>query len=75
MGELRIQIDDAVLAELSREAEALGISLDEYARFTLQRSVRPAGDRSAVARRILATQPQKADIESVVFIREDRDRR
>ncbi len=75
MGELRIQIDDAVLAELGREAEALGISLSDYARFALLRSVRPKGDRAAVARRIIASQPRKAEVESVVFIREDRDRR
>ena len=82
MGEMTIRgVDDATLALLRDEAERRGMDPAEYAGMLLRQSLPAAagrgvsGDRAAVARRILATQPQPAKTESVVFIREDRARR
>jgi plasmid stability protein len=82
MGEMTIRgIDDGTLAALRHEAERRGMDPSDYAGILLREALparadegRP-GDRAAVARSILATQPEPAKTESVIFLREDRSRR
>jgi plasmid stability protein len=77
MGEMTIKgVDDAVLQELRSQAERHGIAPELYARDLLRQALSlRRGNRAAVAREVLATQPKPAEIESVAFIREDRARR
>ena len=74
MGEMTIKgLDEALLIELKSQAERHGVDPEAYAADLLRQSLAlHRRDRSAVARSILATQRQKAETESVVFIREDR---
>jgi plasmid stability protein len=81
MGDMTIRgIDDATIAALRREAERRGLEPAECAAELLRealpaRGVRAGGvrDRSAVARRILASQPTCSPISSVDLLREMRD--
>jgi len=77
MGEMTIKgVDEAVLQELRSQAERHGIAPELYARDLLRQALSlRRGNRAAVAREVLATQPKPAETESVTFIREDRARR
>ena len=77
MGEMTIKgIDEAVLRELKSQADRQGVEPETYARELLRQSLAlRRGSRAATAREILASQPEKAETESTVFIREDRARK
>ena len=77
MGEMTIRgIDNVLLEELKLQARRQGIAPDAYAADLLRQSLAlRRGTRGAVAREIRAKQLKKAETESVVFIREDRDAR
>jgi plasmid stability protein len=74
MGEMTIKgVDDAVLQELRSQADLHGMAPEVYARDLLRQALSlRRGNRAAAARDILAGQAQKAETESVAFIREDR---
>lgn len=76
MGEMMIKgLDEALLRELKAQAELHGIDPEAYATDLLRQSVvLRRGNRSKVAREVLASQTKKADTDSVVFLREDRAR-
>jgi plasmid stability protein len=76
MGEMTIKgLDEALLAELKTQADLHGVDPEVYAKDLLRQSIAlRRGRRSAVAREVLASQPKKAETESIVFIREDRAR-
>ena len=77
MGEMTIKgLDEALLAELKAQADLHGVDPDVYAKDLLRQSIAlRRGKRSAVAREILASQSRTAETDSVVLIREDRNRR
>ena len=77
MGEMTIKnLDETLLTELKAQADRRGVDPEAYAKDLLRQSIAVRrGKRSAAAREILASQPKKAETDSVVFIREDRARR
>lgn len=76
MGEMTIEgIDAALLMELKAQARRHGVEPEAYASDLLRQSIAlRRGNRATVAREIVASQPNEAGTESVVFIREDRRR-
>ena len=76
MGEMTIKgIDEALLKELKDQADHQGVAPETYAKELLRQSIAlRRGSRAAMAREILASQPNKAETETTVVIREDRAR-
>lgn len=76
MGDVTIRgVEEAVLAELRLQADRRGLDHEAYAAELLRQSVAMRRhDRAAVARAILAAQPEVSTVNSVDLIREDRNR-
>jgi hypothetical protein len=72
MGEIKVPgLSEADLAQVQREADRLGLSLEAYVRLKLLSGT----DRGATAREIRARQSRMAAQDSAEIVRSDRDTR